>query len=77
MEAAGKLRTAQTGKVTVKLIPQARDAVNRITARLGLSQTDVINRAVLAYDFLEEESAAGADVLIRRKDGTVSSVKFL
>ena len=64
-------------EVTVILIPEAHDAAERTMARRSLSRTDVINRAVQAYDFLDAEMDAGAEVRVHRKDGTVHEVMFL
>ena len=65
---------AETGefhKVTVNLIPKAWNAANETTALLGLSRTDVINRALQAYAWLERELAEGSEVIVRSKDGGV------
>ena len=64
-------------KVTVNLIPKAWAAAGDAAERLGLTRTDVINRALQAYAFLEEQIAAGAEVLVRQPDGTVRQVMFL
>ena len=64
-------------KVTVNLIPKAWEAANETAARLGLSRTDVINRALQAYAFIEQVMAGGSEVLVRSGDGTVEQVKFL
>ncbi len=63
--------------VTVALIPAARAAVAQTAGRLGLSETDVINRAVVAYAFLEAVTEAGADVLVRWESGDTEKVTLL
>ncbi len=63
-------------RITVTLVPKTAAALARLCAR-RLTKTDVINRAVVAYDFLEEQVAAGADLLVRHPDGTVLEVRFL
>ena len=68
---------ADSEPVTVALIPAARAAVTAAAGLLGLSETDVINRAVVAYAFLEEELSGGGEVVVRREDGTVLQVMFL
>lgn len=74
-------RTAGAGelhKVTVNLIPAAWDAANETAARTGLTRTDVINRALQAYAWMERETASGGEILIRSKDGvTERLVQFL
>jgi hypothetical protein len=61
----------------VRLIPKAWTALEETAERLGLSKTDVANRALQAYAFLEEEMAAGAEVVLRHPSGEQSTVKFL
>ena len=63
-------------KVTVNLIPKSWDAANETAERLGLSRTDVINRALQAYAFLEQATAEGAQIVITRKTGS-EVVRFL
>jgi hypothetical protein len=69
--------TVEFHKVTVNLIPKAWDAANETAERLGLSRTDVINRALQAYAFLERATADGSEVLVRSRDGHLEQVKFL
>jgi hypothetical protein len=64
-------------KVTVNLIPKAWAAAEGTAERLRLTRTDVINRALQAYAYLEEQAAAGSEVLVRHPDGTVRQVMFL
>ena len=63
-------------RVTINLIPKAWDAANETADRLGLSRTDVINRALQAYAFLEQAMAEGAQIVVTRKTGS-EVVKFL
>lgn len=58
------------------LVPKAQEALDETAERLGLSKTDVINRAVQAYAFLEEQMAAGAKILVQR-GGATEEVRFL
>jgi hypothetical protein len=64
-------------KVTVNLIPKAWEAVNETAARLGLSKTDVINRALQSYAYFDQVTADGGEVFVRSGDGNVNQVKFL
>jgi len=70
-EAPGELH-----KVTVNLTQKSWDAANETAALLGLSRTDVINRALQAYAWLEQQAADGAEVLVQQ-DGETDRVKFL
>jgi len=69
--------TAESRKVTVNLIPKAWDAANATATLLGLSRTDVINRAIQAYAFFEQTRADGSEVFVRSADGSMTQVRFL
>lgn len=66
----------ETRRVSAILIPRAQDALDQTAKRMGLTRTDVVNRALQAYAFLEEQMTAGATILIRR-DGVTEEVRFL
>jgi hypothetical protein len=55
------------GRLTVALIPMAGDELQRLQDRTGLSKTDLVNRAITLYEFVDERIRAGHDVLIRDK----------
>ena len=63
-------------RTTVVLIPKAQEALDSTAERTGLTKTDVMNRALQAYAFLEEQVAAGAKILVRRGNST-EEVRFL
>lgn len=64
-------------RTTINIIQSASDALDRLTASLRLTQTDVINRSLQVHDFLEAERQAGGEVFIRRADGTQVLVHML
>lgn len=66
----------ETRRTTVVLVPKAQEALDQTAARTGLSKTDVINRALQAYAFLEEQAAGGAKILVQR-DRNTEEVRFL
>lgn len=63
-------------RITVTLAARALACLRRVAGRTGLSQTDVVNRALPLYAFIDSEVAAGAEVVIRR-DGRERLVKLL
>ena len=63
-------------RITVSLVPKAAADLRRAVGRTGLSQTDVANRAVSLYEFIDSELAGGAELIIR-KDGQDHVVKLL
>ena len=52
-------------RITVALIPQAAEDLQHLQGRTGLSKTDLVNRAVSLYDFINTELGEGRDLLIR------------
>lgn len=55
-------------RVTVNLITKSSDSLDRLASRSGMSKTDVINRALQLYDFIDTEIATGKQILIRSGD---------
>lgn len=51
--------------IAIALIPQARAGLQRLRARTNLSQTDITNRAITLYEFIDAQLAAGRELLIR------------
>lgn len=65
------------GRITVALIPDAAAHLGRLQARTGLSKTDIVNRALALYGFVEEVRG-GHDLIIRDQDtGEGQLVRFL
>ena len=56
-------RTAE--RITVALIPKAAADLQQLQDRTGYSKTDIANRAITLYEFIDEQIRAGRDVLIR------------
>lgn len=63
-------------RFSVSADPQAARALDRLQARTGRSQSDLVNRAVTAYEQLERLSAEGADVVVRH-GGLETRLMFL
>ncbi|GCD37997.1 hypothetical protein OEIGOIKO_05807 [Streptomyces chrestomyceticus JCM 4735] len=64
-------------RYSITLVPPAVEAVNRLTAATGLSKTDVINRAVQVYGFIEDRIRDGDEVLLRNRDGEIERVHIV
>lgn len=67
---------SETTRITVSMVAKALTDLRRTVARTGLSQTDVVNRAVSLYEFVDSELGDGAELIIR-KDGKDHVVKLL
>jgi hypothetical protein len=63
--------------VTVALIPSAADQLGCLQKTTQMSATDLINRAITSYAFLEEQMRAGNDVMVRNnRTGQTRLVRF-
>lgn len=64
-------------RITLNLIAQASQALANLQARSGMNRTDLVNRALTVYDFIDAELAAGRAIVIRDRDGKDQLVKIL
>jgi hypothetical protein len=63
--------------VQLALVQKAAADLARACERSRLSPTDIVNRAISLYEFLDEERASGTEVLLRRSDGSTVSVQLM
>jgi hypothetical protein len=69
---------AQGERITVTLIPSAQADLRRLQERTKLSKTDLANRAIASYQFLDARLHAGHDLIVRdRRTGEMQLVRFL
>jgi hypothetical protein len=69
---------ASPERITVALIPKAATDLQKLLDRTGLSKTDITNRAITAYEFLESQISAGKEIIISDPEtGEKKSVLFL
>jgi hypothetical protein len=54
-------------RITVALIAKAASDLRRTLRRTHMSQTDVVNRALSLYEFVDSELSSGAEVIIRKE----------
>lgn len=65
-------------RITVALIPKAGEDLQRLQDRTSLSKTDITNRAITLYEFIDAQLREGRDVLIRdNKTGETQLVRLL
>ena len=64
-------------RITVSLISAAAAALKLLVSRTQLSQTDVVNRALVLYEFVDSETSSGAEIIVRRRDGKEHHVVLL
>ena len=54
--------------ITVILIAKAGDDLRRLQARTNLSRTDLANRAITLYEFIDAQLRVGHDIIARDKE---------
>jgi len=64
------------GRITVALVDRAATDLQATHERTGLSKTDIVNRAVSLYEFIDAELSAGSELIVRR-DGKDHIIKLL
>ncbi|HEY6494271.1 MAG TPA: hypothetical protein VIZ43_13425 [Trebonia sp.] len=65
-------------RITVALTARSASDLLAIARRSGLSKTDIVNRAISAYEFLDEQGAEGMELLVRNpKTGETKLIRFL
>jgi hypothetical protein len=52
-------------RITVALIPKVVEDLQRLQKRTSLSKTDLANRAITLYEFIDSQVSTGREVLIR------------
>jgi hypothetical protein len=65
-------------RITVALIPKAAADLQHLQDRTSLSKTDLVNRAISLYEFINEQTEGGQDLLLRdKKTGDMQLVRLL
>jgi hypothetical protein len=63
-------------RITVALVRKAGEDLQRLQDRTGLSKTDIVNRAISLYEFIDAELSADAELIVRR-EGKDHLIKLL
>ena len=67
-----------TDRITVALIPQAATDLQRLQGRTTLSKTDLVNRAITLYEFVDTQLRQGHALIVRDKQtGETQLVRLL
>lgn len=65
-------------RITVALVPKTTEELRRLQNRTSLSKTDLVNRAITLYEFIDAQLHADREVLIRdNKTGNTQAVVIL
>lgn len=62
--------------IPLALAPGAAADLAQTRMRSRLSRTDIVNRAISLYEFLDKERASGTEMLLRRCDGSIFLVEL-
>lgn len=65
-------------RITVALIARASEDLRRVQERTGMSKTDIVNRALTLYEFIDRRLAEGSDILLRSEGaGQLELIRLL
>jgi hypothetical protein len=67
-------RPPAVDRITVALIPKAGEDLQRLQDRTSLSKTDIANRAITLYEFIDSQLRTGHDVLIRDNEAETTEI---
>ena len=70
--------TEVTDRITVALVEKAAGDLQTLQDRTGLSKTDIVNRAISLYEFVDGQLQAGkALYVVDPKTGETQLIRFL
>lgn len=70
-------RPAAADRITITLIPKAAGDLQQAVDRTGLSKTDIVNRAVSLYEYLDARLSHGDELLVRDSEsGEIQQIRF-
>jgi hypothetical protein len=69
-------RPAVVDRVNVALITEAVEAIGKLQERTGMKKVDLVNRALMIYEFIDAELRAGNQILLRDREGRDQLVKI-
>ena len=61
-----RFSSAVSDRITIGLVEKASADLQSMHERTHMSKTDIVNRAVSFYEFVESELSEGAQLIIRR-----------
>jgi hypothetical protein len=65
-------------RITVALVKKAGEDLQTLQDRTGLSKTDIVNRAITLYEFIDGQVQAGNELIVRDpKTGETQLIRFL
>jgi hypothetical protein len=65
-------------RVTIGLVPKTAAELQQVVEMTGLSKTDIVNKAISLYAFVETGTRDGYEMLRRNRDtGELELIRFL
>lgn len=75
---AGTQTSTPVDRITVALIPRAQEGLQHLMASTGYSKTDIVNRAITLYEFIDSQLDSGHElILMDPKTGTAEKIQLL
>ena len=74
----GTARQPPTERITVALTPRASESLQQLQDRTGQGKSDIVNRAITLYEFVEAQLSAGHELIVRNHvTGENQLIRFL
>jgi hypothetical protein len=71
-------RQSAAERITVALTPQAGASLHQLQDRTGQGKTDIVNRAITLYEFIEAQVSSGRELIVRNQaTGETQLIRFL
>ena len=70
-------QTVVVDRITVALIPKAAEALQQLMVSTGLSKTDIVNRALTLYEYIDSQLAGNDLILRNKKTGDTEVIRLL
>ncbi len=64
-------------RLSINLHPPSVEALAVLCEKTGLTQTDIVNRAIQIYGFIHEQQRYGTAVILRDREGSHERVRFV
>jgi len=64
-------------RITVNLTEKSTRALDWLSDDTSLNRTDIVNRALQLYRYVQEATNTGAELHIKRPDGRLELIKIL
>ena len=68
---------AELTRVTVNLTEKSSRALDWLSDVTSLNRTDIINRSVQLYQYIQSATITDAELYIKRPDGRIELIKIL